>query len=215
MTSSSKTAGLLAAAFTVCVASSAAAANVVPVNPTFAKDILPIFEKSCQACHRPGQMAPFSLLTYDDARPWVRSIKNKVETRYMPPWHLDRTVGEYSPDPSLTDFEIATISKWVDNGAPRGDMNDAPAPIQLARGQHVAVRGAAGSHHQKPEDRRAGSVTRHVSGTGSAVWHDRGSLHQMDPGAAWRYKSDAPRVGVRARQQARLRSQRATACRRC
>ena len=129
MTSSWKIAGLLAAALTVCVASSAAAANVVPVNPTFAKDILPIFEKSCQACHRPGQMAPFSLLTYDDTRPWVRSIKNKVETRYMPPWHLDRTVGEYSPDPSLTDFEIATISKWVDNGAPRGDMNDAPAPI--------------------------------------------------------------------------------------
>ena len=97
----------------------------MPANPTFTKDILPIFEKSCQACHRPGQMAPFSLLTYDDARPWVRSIKNKVETRYMPPWHLDRTVGEYSPDPSLTDFEIATISKWFDNGAPRGDMNDA------------------------------------------------------------------------------------------
>jgi len=75
-------------------------------------------------------MAPFSLLTYDDARPWVRSIKTKVETRYMPPWHLDRTVGEYDPDPSLSDAEIVTIAKWVDNGAPRGDMRNAPSPIE-------------------------------------------------------------------------------------
>jgi hypothetical protein len=129
MTSCWTTAGLLAAVLSVCAARSVAAANVVPDNPTFARDILPIFQKSCQSCHRPGQMAPFSLLTYDETRPWVRSIKNKVETRYMPPWHLDRTVGEYDPDPSLTDLEIATISKWVDHGAPRGDMNDAPTPI--------------------------------------------------------------------------------------
>jgi mono/diheme cytochrome c family protein len=130
MTSSWKTVALIGAAVAACAARPALAANVVPDNPTFAKDILPIFQKSCQACHRPGQMAPFSLLTYDDARPWVRSIRNKVETRYMPPWHLDRTVGEYDPDPSLSDVEIATIARWVDNGAPRGDMMDAPAPIQ-------------------------------------------------------------------------------------
>src|SRR5262245_51460149 len=130
MTSSWKVAGLLSAVIVVCAVRSVADANVVPDNPTFARDVLPIFQKSCQACHRPGQMAPFSLLTYDDARPWVRSIKTKVETRYMPPWHLDRTVGEYDPDPSLSDVEIATILKWVERGAPRGDMNDAPAPIQ-------------------------------------------------------------------------------------
>src|SRR5580765_8602840 len=126
MTSCWKIAGWLSAVCAVCAVRSAAAASVVPVNPTFAKDILPIFEKSGQACHRPGQMAPFSLLTYDDARPWVRSIKNKVETRYMPPWHLDRTVGEYDPDPSLSDEQIATISRWVDQGAPKGDPKDAP-----------------------------------------------------------------------------------------
>lgn len=108
------------------------AADAGPANPTFAKDVLPIFQKSCQACHRPGQMAPFSLLTYESARPWARSIKSKVESRYMPPWHVDRTVGEYSPDPSLSDDEIAIISKWVDAGAPRGDMKDAPAPIEWA-----------------------------------------------------------------------------------
>jgi hypothetical protein len=125
-----KSGALLSAAFMVCAAGSVAAANVVPANPTFAKDILPIFERSCQSCHRPGQMGPFSLLTYDDARPWLRSIRSKVETRYMPPWHLDRTVGEYDPDPSLSDVEIQTIVKWIDNGAPRGDLKDAPPPLQ-------------------------------------------------------------------------------------
>src|SRR6202795_2943008 len=102
----------------------------IAANPTFTRDVLPIFQKSCQSCHRPDQMAPFSLLTYEDARPWARSIKSKVETRYMPPWHLDRTVGEYDPDPSLSDAEIATISRWVDNGAPKGDLKDAkPNPV--------------------------------------------------------------------------------------
>jgi hypothetical protein len=71
-------------------------------------------------------MAPFSLLDYDGARPWIRSIKEKVVTRYMPPWHLRPIDGEYDPDPSLSDAEIATIAKWVDNGAPRGDDKDAP-----------------------------------------------------------------------------------------
>ena len=87
--------------------SATADAGDVPAKPTFTKDVLPIFQKSCQSCHRPGQMAPFSLLTYEDARPWARSIKQKVETRYMPPWHLDRTIGEYDPDPSLSDDQIA------------------------------------------------------------------------------------------------------------
>src|SRR5580765_3411797 len=105
----------------------AAGPNVtVPASPTFARDVLPIFQKSCQDCHRPGQMAPFSLLDYDSTRPWIRSIKEKVVTRYMPPWHLDRSIGEYDRDPSLSDAEIATIAKWVDAGAPRGDDKDAP-----------------------------------------------------------------------------------------
>jgi hypothetical protein len=84
-------AALLAAAV---AAAPAADSPAVPANPTFTKDVLPIFQKSCQDCHRPGQMAPFSLLTYEQARPWARSIKDKVVSRYMPPWHLDRTVGE-------------------------------------------------------------------------------------------------------------------------
>jgi len=103
-------------------------AGAVPAKPTFTKDILPILQKSCQECHRPGTMAPMSLLTYEQARPWARSIKEKVVTRYMPPWHIDRTVGEYDPDPSLSDAQIATIARWVDSGAPKGNPSDAPPP---------------------------------------------------------------------------------------
>src|SRR3954451_16650239 len=122
----------IAAVVTVATLPASDAAPGAASNPTFAKDVLPIFQKSCQDCHRPGQMAPFSLINYEDARPWARSIKDKVVSRYMPPWHLDRTIGEYSPDPSLSDAEIATIARWVDTGAPRGDAKDAPKPRVFA-----------------------------------------------------------------------------------
>jgi hypothetical protein len=129
-----KLAGILALAIiTASIAppaafTSASKEDAVPAKPTFTKDILPILQKSCQECHRPGTMAPMSLLTYEEARPWARSIKEKVVTRYMPPWHIDRTVGEYYPDPSLSDAEIATIARWVDSGAPKGNPKDAPPP---------------------------------------------------------------------------------------
>jgi mono/diheme cytochrome c family protein len=123
-------AALVMAVVTLPAAGPADAPASAAANPTFTRDVLPIFQKSCQSCHRPGQMAPFSLLTYEDARPFARSIKQKVETRYMPPWHLDRTVGEYSPDPSLSDEQIATISRWVDQGAPKGDPKDAPPDVK-------------------------------------------------------------------------------------
>jgi len=100
---------------------------------TFAKDVAPIFQKSCQNCHRPGSIAPMSLLTYEDARPWARSIKQRVEARQMPPWHVDRTVGirEFKDDPSLTDREIETLSAWAAAGAPRGNPADMPPPRQF------------------------------------------------------------------------------------
>ncbi len=100
---------------------------------TFTKDVLPILQKSCQRCHRPGTPAPMSLLTYEEARPWAKSIREKVVERYMPPWHIDRTVGEYYPDPSLSDEDIATIVKWVDSGSPRGNPEDAPPPRTLTQ----------------------------------------------------------------------------------
>jgi hypothetical protein len=110
----------------------AAAARVTRHTPvTFAKDIAPILQQKCQTCHRPGSVAPMSLLTYEDARPWARAIKTKVVAREMPPWHIDRTVGiqEFKNDRSLTDAQVETIVQWVDAGAPLGNPKDLPAPV--------------------------------------------------------------------------------------
>jgi len=111
-----------------------AADSTKPVaDATFSRDIAPILERSCQNCHRAGSIAPMALLTYKDARPWARSIKEKVVRREMPPWHIDRNVGitKFKEDPSLTDAEIATISNWVDRGAPEGNPSDMPPPRQF------------------------------------------------------------------------------------
>ena len=95
---------------------------------TFTKDIAPILQRACQNCHRPDSIAPMSLLTYREARPWSRSIKEKVIRRDMPPWFIDRNVGvrHFKDDPSLTDKEIETIVAWVDAGAPEGNPADMP-----------------------------------------------------------------------------------------
>src|SRR5450631_3303443 len=107
-----------------------------PARPevTFAKDVAPILQRSCQNCHRPGSIAPMSLLSYKDARPWARSIKEKVVRRQMPPWHIDRNVGitKFKDDPSLTDAEIATIAAWVDQGAMEGNPTDLPRPREFS-----------------------------------------------------------------------------------
>jgi hypothetical protein len=97
---------------------------------TYTKDVAPIMQRSCQTCHRPGTNAPMSLTTYEDVRPWARSIKAKVQARLMPPWHIERNVGiqQFKDDPSLSDAEIATIASWVDAGAPRGTTAEPPAP---------------------------------------------------------------------------------------
>jgi len=101
---------------------------------TFTKDVAPIFQKSCQSCHHEGTAAPMSLMTYKDARPWARAIKERVLMRDMPPWHLDKTVGirRYKNDISLSDREIAAIVKWVDAGAPEGELADMPKPLTFA-----------------------------------------------------------------------------------
>jgi hypothetical protein len=100
-------------------------------SPTFARDVAPIFQKSCQTCHHQGTSAPMSLVTYEDVRPWARSIRQRVAARDMPPWHLDKTVGirHYKNDRSLSDAEIATVVRWVDGGAPQGNPADMPAPL--------------------------------------------------------------------------------------
>lgn len=95
---------------------------------TFSKDVAPILYRSCAACHRPNSIAPMSLLTYEDARPWARTVRQRVLRREMPPWYIDRHVGirTFKDDPSLTDEEIDTIVRWVDGGAPKGNPADLP-----------------------------------------------------------------------------------------
>jgi len=106
------------------------AADTAPAKtPTFTKDVAPIFQEKCEACHRPDSIAPMSLVTFEDARPWARSIKQRVAARQMPPWAIDKTIGvqEFKNDRSLSDDQIDTIVRWIDAGAPKGDPKDMPA----------------------------------------------------------------------------------------
>jgi hypothetical protein len=100
---------------------------------TFSKDVAPILQEKCQQCHQPNSIAPMSLITYEDARPWARSMKQRVITRQMPPWHIDPSVGvhEFKNDMSLTDAQIDTIVRWVDAGALEGNPKDMPPPKPL------------------------------------------------------------------------------------
>ncbi|MDX2039605.1 MAG: hypothetical protein SF097_00065 [Acidobacteriota bacterium] len=101
---------------------------------TFSKDIAPIFNKNCAECHRPGESAPFSTLSYKDVRPWAKSIKEKVVNRVMPPWHADPHFGDFKNNPSLTQAEIDTIVDWVDGGAAEGNAKDLPPAPKFTEG---------------------------------------------------------------------------------
>ena len=101
---------------------------------TFSKDVLPILQKNCQTCHRPGQMGPMSFLTYESTRPWAKAMKAAVVTRKMPPWFADPHYGPYPNDRSLKQNDIDTITKWADSGAPEGNPKDATPPVQWPEG---------------------------------------------------------------------------------
>lgn len=107
-----------------------AAAQAAPQPVTFTKDVAPIFRAKCESCHRKDSIAPMSLTTYEESRPWARSIRDRVATRQMPPWHLDKNVGiqHFANDRSLTDKEVDTVVNWVTAGAPKGDPKDTPPP---------------------------------------------------------------------------------------
>jgi hypothetical protein len=109
----------------------------VPQSPTFTKHVAPIFQAKCETCHRPGSIAPMSLRTFEEVRPWARAIRERVQTRQMPPWHIDKTVGiqDFKNDRSLTDDELATIVRWVDSGTAAGDPRDMPPPRTWPDGQ--------------------------------------------------------------------------------
>jgi len=97
---------------------------------TFHKDVLPILQRNCQSCHRPGQIAPMSFLNYQGTRPWAKAMKTAVVTRKMPPWFADPKVGHFVNEKTLTQAEIDTISTWADSGALEGDVKDAPVAVK-------------------------------------------------------------------------------------
>ena len=101
---------------------------------TFNKDVLPVLQKNCQSCHRPGEIAPMSFLTYKDARPWAKAIKAAVVSRKMPPWFADPKYGHFANDRTLSDSTISTLVAWADNGALEGDAKDAPPPVTFVDG---------------------------------------------------------------------------------
>jgi hypothetical protein len=117
----------------LAVSAQAFAADAPAKQVTFSKDVAPIFQAKCQSCHQPNSIAPMSLISFQDARPWARSIKERVGTRQMPPWHIDPSVGvqKFKNDMSLTQDQIDTIVRWVDGGAVQGDPKDMPAPKPL------------------------------------------------------------------------------------
>jgi hypothetical protein len=103
-------------------------------TPTFAKAVAPILYKNCTTCHRPGEIAPMSLLTYDDARPYARAIGEEIAEGHMPPWHADAPAGTFENERRLTEAEKKTIFDWIAGGAPKGDAKDLPAPPVYAEG---------------------------------------------------------------------------------
>jgi hypothetical protein len=134
---------LLAPAAVSLMSSSALKADDAPVikgEVTFSKDIAPILQRSCQNCHQPNSVAPMSLITYKEVRPWARAIKERTALRdkrgAMPPWFIEKNVGiqHYKNDPSLSDLEIAKVAKWADSGAPEGNPADMPPPVPLVDG---------------------------------------------------------------------------------
>jgi len=128
---------IFAAAFFLSPLSSADGLTKSMASVTFNKDVAPILFKNCVECHRPGETAPMSLLSYKDARPWARSIREKVVSREMPPWHADPRVGQFSNDASLTQSEIDTIKAWVDGGAKEGEPRDLPPEPKFVEGWGV------------------------------------------------------------------------------
>src|SRR6266850_1956408 len=124
---------LLAAAISFAQSSVAPAASP-NAAPTFTKDVAPILQKNCQVCHRPGEPGPFSMLTYEETRPWAMAMKLDIQSHKMPPWFADPRYGKFSNAMSLSPAEIETLSKWADAGAPKGDHKDMPAPVEWVEG---------------------------------------------------------------------------------
>src|SRR5579863_1265435 len=123
---------LALAGMSVCMGRMVFQKTLPPAPPTFYKEILPILQDHCQSCHRPGEVAPMALVTYEQTRPWAHAMARAVEMKMMPPWFADPRYGHFANDSSLTEQQIATISAWSEAGAPAGDAHDAPEPRKWA-----------------------------------------------------------------------------------
>ena len=140
----------------------------VPADVTFTKDIAPILQRSCENCHRPDGVAPMSLVTYEEVRPWARAIKQRTgigpQAGVMPPWYVEKNIGiqKFKNDPSLSDDEIAMIAKWADSGAPRGNPADMPPAQGLCRRARVDDR------HARPRSSRRKDIV--VKGNAPDWW---------------------------------------------
>src|SRR4030095_17019594 len=133
-----KRVAFLFAGVVVALASVTSTVQTAPpseATPTFAKDVAPIVYSRCATCHRPGEVAPMSLLSYEDVRPWAKAMKAKVVAREMPPWGADPTQSlKMRNDVSLTQAQIDTIAAWVDAGAPKGNDSEMPPSPTFASG---------------------------------------------------------------------------------
>ena len=126
--------------------------------PTFAKDVAPILFKNCASCHRPGDIAPMSLLTYENARPWAKSIREKVAVGSMPPWHATQPHGTFENDRRLSDKDKDTLIRWADGGAPKGNPKDLPEAPKFAEGWEIGTPDAVISMPREFEVKESGTI---------------------------------------------------------
>jgi hypothetical protein len=173
----------------IVVAAVPAAAQAASDQVTFTKDVAPILQRACQQCHRPDSIAPMSLLTYEDVRPYARAIKQRTQLAYvpgmrgiMPPWPYERNIGiqKLREDMSLTDAEIATLAKWADTGAVRGNPADMPPPLTFADNSRWFL--------GKP-DLVVDSPLMFVKGVGPDWWGDFGETPSVETMTEDRYAS--------------------------
>src|SRR4051812_4875012 len=128
---------LSAVVFSMGVVASVTTAAPNTTAVTFNKDVLPILQRNCQECHRPGEIGPMPLLTYTQARPWAKAIKAAVLSEKMPPWFADPKVGHFANNRRLSDAEVKTLAAWADTGSIEGDKKDAPAPRKFNDGWNI------------------------------------------------------------------------------
>jgi hypothetical protein len=114
-------------------------ASSVPRAATFERDVAPILQKHCQSCHRPGEIGPMPLITYQQVRPWAKAIRESILLKKMPPWFADPAHGAFRNARGLTQNEIDTVAGWADGGAPRGDPKDGPPPREFAAGWQMGT----------------------------------------------------------------------------